>query len=504
MTTLDIKDLQVSVSTEDGPKEILKGVTLTINSGETHAIMGPNGSGKSTLAYSIAGHPKYDVTGGTVTLDGEDVLAMSVDERARAGLFLAMQYPVEVPGVSVSNFLRTAKTALDGEAPKLRTWVKDVNTALENLNLDPSFGTRNVNEGFSGGEKKRHEIAQLELLNPQVAILDETDSGLDIDALKIVAAGRQPVPRAGGQGRPADHALHPDPALHRARLRARLRRRQDRRAGRRRARRGARGRGLRQVPPGSGLSMSTVEGLLPELEVVRKDFPILERTLAGGYPLVYLDSANTSQKPQVVIDAMVDHLERHNANIARAMHQLGAESTEAFESARDTVAAFIHAPSRDEVIFTKNASEALNLAANTLAWPGPFQVGPGDEVVITEMEHHSNIVPWQLLTERTGATLRWFGLTDDGRLDLSNIDDLITERTKVVSLTWVSNMLGTINPVAADRGAGPRGRRAGRRGRLAGRPAAAGRRGRLRRRPAGLHRPQVRRPDRHRRALGPA
>jgi cysteine desulfurase / selenocysteine lyase len=190
-----------------------------------------------------------------------------------------------------------------------------------------------------------------------------------------------------------------------------------------------------------------MEGLLPELEVVRKDFPILERTLAGGMPLVYLDSANTSQKPQVVIDTMVDHLERHNANIARAMHQLGAESTEAFESARDRVASFIKAPSRDEVVFTKNASEALNLVANTLAWGGPFQVGPGDEVVITEMEHHSNIVPWQLLTERTGATLRWFGLTDDGRLDLSNVDDLITERTKVVSLTWVSNMLGTINPI---------------------------------------------------------
>jgi cysteine desulfurase/selenocysteine lyase len=195
-------------------------------------------------------------------------------------------------------------------------------------------------------------------------------------------------------------------------------------------------------------TLPELPGLLPELEVVRKDFPILERTLAGGVPLVYLDSANTSQKPQVVIDAMVDHLEHHNANIARAMHQLGAESTEAFESARDRVAAFLNAPSRDEVVFTKNASEALNLAANTLAWPGPFQVGPGDEVLITEMEHHSNIVPWQLLTERTGATLRWFGLTDDGRLDLSNIDDLITERTKVVSLTWVSNMLGTINPVA--------------------------------------------------------
>lgn len=190
-------------------------------------------------------------------------------------------------------------------------------------------------------------------------------------------------------------------------------------------------------------------GLLPELEVIRKDFPILERTLADGRPLVYLDSANTSQKPQVVIDTMVDHLERHNANISRAMHQLGAESTEAFEAARDKVTSFIGAPSRDEVIFTKNATESLNLVANTLAWArGDLAVGEGDEVVITEMEHHSNIVPWQLLTERTGATLRWFGLTDDGRLDLSDIDSLITERTKVVALTWVSNMLGTINPVA--------------------------------------------------------
>jgi cysteine desulfurase/selenocysteine lyase len=191
-----------------------------------------------------------------------------------------------------------------------------------------------------------------------------------------------------------------------------------------------------------------MDGLLPDLELIRKDFPILQRTLAGGYPLVYLDSANTSQKPQVVIDTMVDHLERHNANVARAMHQLGAESSEAFEAARDKVAAFVKAPSRDEVVFTKNASEALNLVANTLAWPGPFRVGEGDEVVITEMEHHSNIVPWQLLTERTGATLRWFGLTDDGHLDTSDVDDLITERTKVVSLTWVSNMLGTVNPVA--------------------------------------------------------
>ncbi|MER6938045.1 Fe-S cluster assembly ATPase SufC [Nocardioides sp. NPDC127514] len=189
MSTLEIKDLTVSVNTEDGAKEILKGVTLTINSGETHAIMGPNGSGKSTLAYSIAGHPKYTITGGTVTLDGEDVLEMSVDERAKAGLFLAMQYPVEVPGVSVANFLRTAKTALDGEAPKLRTWVKDVNGAMNKMHLDPTFSQRSVNEGFSGGEKKRHEIAQLDILDPAVALLDEIDSGLDIDALKVVSEG---------------------------------------------------------------------------------------------------------------------------------------------------------------------------------------------------------------------------------------------------------------------------------------------------------------------------
>ena len=197
------------------------------------------------------------------------------------------------------------------------------------------------------------------------------------------------------------------------------------------------------------MSVTTgLPGLLPGLEVIRKDFPILERRLSGDRPLVYLDSANTSQKPQCVIDAMVDHLEHHNANVARAMHQLGAESSAAFEAARDKVAALLNAPSRDEVIFTKNASEALNLVANTMAWAGPLEVKAGDRVVITEMEHHSNIVPWQLLTERKGAELRWFGLTDDGQLDLSNIDELITEQTKVVSLTWVSNMLGTVNPVA--------------------------------------------------------
>ena len=198
MATLEIRDLHVSVDTEQGSKEILRGVDLTVAQGETHAIMGPNGSGKSTLAYSIAGHPKYHVTGGSVTLDGEDVLAMKVDERARAGIFLAMQYPVEVPGVTVSNFLRTAKTAIDGQAPKLRTWTKDVKAAMEQLRIDPAFANRNVNEGFSGGEKKRHEILQMELLGPKIAVLDETDSGLDVDALKIVSEGVNRV-RAGGE-----------------------------------------------------------------------------------------------------------------------------------------------------------------------------------------------------------------------------------------------------------------------------------------------------------------
>ena len=189
MSVLEIKNLQVSVATEGGDKEILRGVDLTVRSGETHAIMGPNGSGKSTLAYSIAGHPKYSITGGSVTLDGKDILEMSVDERAKAGLFLAMQYPVEVPGVSVSNFLRTAVTAIRGEAPKVRTWVGEVKDAMASLNIDTAFSERNVNEGFSGGEKKRHEILQLELLKPKIAILDETDSGLDVDALRIVSEG---------------------------------------------------------------------------------------------------------------------------------------------------------------------------------------------------------------------------------------------------------------------------------------------------------------------------
>jgi len=188
---------------------------------------------------------------------------------------------------------------------------------------------------------------------------------------------------------------------------------------------------------------------------IRKDFPILERTVRDGQPLVYLDSANTSQKPRQVLDALADFYERHNANIHRATHQLGEEATQAYEGARVTVAGFIGAAEPAEVVFTKNVSEAINLVAYSMGnasatgQRGRFALGPGDEIVITEMEHHSNIVPWQLLCQRTGATLRWFGVTPEGRLDTSNIDGLITERTKLVAFAHQSNVLGTINPVRA-------------------------------------------------------
>jgi cysteine desulfurase/selenocysteine lyase len=190
-----------------------------------------------------------------------------------------------------------------------------------------------------------------------------------------------------------------------------------------------------------------------DVGLVRKDFPILERQVRGGRPLVYLDSANTSQKPRQVIEAISGFYERHNANIHRATHELGEEATEAYEGARIKVAGFIGAHDESEVVFTKNISEAINLVAYSMGnasvagGPDRFRLGPGDEIVVTEMEHHSNLVPWQLLCQRTGATLRWFGVTADGRLDLSNIDDLITERTKLVSLVHQSNVLGTINPV---------------------------------------------------------
>lgn len=185
----------------------------------------------------------------------------------------------------------------------------------------------------------------------------------------------------------------------------------------------------------------------------RKDFPILDRTVRGGRPLVYLDSANTSQKPRQVIDAVTGFYERHNANIHRATHELGEEATEAYEGARIKVSRFIGAADEAEVIFTKNVSEAINLVAYSIGnatmagGPARLALRPGDEIVISEMEHHSNIIPWQLLCQRTGARLRWFGVTQDGRLDLSRLDELITERTRLVALAHQSNVLGTVNPI---------------------------------------------------------
>jgi cysteine desulfurase / selenocysteine lyase len=187
-----------------------------------------------------------------------------------------------------------------------------------------------------------------------------------------------------------------------------------------------------------------------DVERIRKDFPVLSRELPGGRPLVYLDSGNSSQKPVQVVETMREHLAMHYGNVGRAMHVLGAESTQAFEDARDKVAAFVGAPSRDEIVFTKNASEALNLVAysfgNRTNEDPRFTLGPGDEIVVSEMEHHSNIVPWQMLAQRTGATLKWFGVTDEGRLDLSG--EVVTERTKIISIAHQSNVLGTVNPVA--------------------------------------------------------
>ncbi len=179
-----------------------------------------------------------------------------------------------------------------------------------------------------------------------------------------------------------------------------------------------------------------------DVSVIRKDFPILQREVRPGVPLVYLDSAATSQKPLQVLDAMRDYNEHHNANVHRGIHTLAEEATALYEGARAKVATFIGAADPREVVFGKNSTEALNLLAHVL----PF--GPGDEVVITEMEHHSNIVPWQLACQRTGATLKWIGLTDDGRLDLADLYRVITERTKVVAFVHQSNLLGTVNPVA--------------------------------------------------------
>ena len=329
--------------------------------------MGPNGSGKSTLAYSIAGHPKYTVTDGTVTLDGQDVLAMTVDERARAGLFLAMQYPVEVPGVSISNFLRTAATAVRGEAPKLRTWVKEVKRAMKRLDIDPAFAERNVNEGFSGGEKKRHEMLQLELLKPKIAILDETDSGLDVDALRVVSRGRQPGPRTGDVG--VLLITHYTRILRYITpgLRARLRRRPDRRLRRRRACRRARERGLRASTEPADRQHDDRLGRHGGRREGAGRLPDSGRestTTAAGLPR----QRATTSEAAAVLDAEREYNERHNANVHRGIHTLAEEATALYEGGREKVADFIGAadPRRDRLHQERHrGSESARLLARS-------------------------------------------------------------------------------------------------------------------------------------------
>ena len=349
---------------------------------------------------------------------------------------------------------------------------------MTDLAIDPVFAQRNVNEGFSGGEKKRHEILQLELLDPKIAILDETDSGLDIDALKVVADGVNRYRAKDGPRRAADHALHPDPAVRAAGLRARVRRRPDRRA-----------RAARSWPSSwrpAATRSSSRRGLRHDLRCGQDPEGLPDpgapgpRRAAAGLPgqREHLAEAPPGDRRDVATSTSGT-----TRTSTAASHQLGEEATAAYEGARLAVASFIGARDATEVVFTKNISEGINLVAYALsnaATAGQdaarLAVGPGDEIVITEMEHHSNIVPWQLLCQRTGATLRWFGVTDDGRLDLSQLDELITERTKLVALAHQSNVLGTVNPVKLIAARAHAGRRAGagRRGPVG--PAPAGRR----------------------------
>ncbi len=420
-----------------------------MNSGETHALMGPNGSGKSTLSYAIAGHPKYKVTSGSITLDGEDVLEMSVDERARAGLFLAMQYPVEVPGVSMSNFLRTAATAVRGEAPKLRHWVKEVKAAMDDLDIDPSFAERSVNEGFSGGEKKRHEILQLGLLKPKIAILDETDSGLDVDALRVVSEGvnRYAEETHGGVLLITHYTRilrYIQPQFVHVFVGGRIVE--------------SGGPELADELDANGYERFTQQAARREpshdrlgavaldLTRIRADFPILKRVMRGGNQLAYLDSGATSQRPLQVLDAERDFLTTSNGAVHRGAHQLMEESTDAYEQGRADIAAFVGADA-DELVFTKNATEAINLVSYVLG-DNRFEhaVGPGDVIVTTELEHHANLIPWQELARRTGATLSWYGVTDDGRIDLDSLQ--LDERVKVVAFSHHSNVTGAVAPVA--------------------------------------------------------
>ena len=412
------------LATERPP--ILRGLDLTVNAGEVHAIMGPNGSGKSTLGSTLMGSPEYEVTAGTIEFLGDDVTDWPTDERAKAGMFLAFQYPQEIAGVSVIQFLRQAQSArkgIDLSVLELRLATMDW---MKRLGMDSSFVDRYLNEGFSGGEKKRNEIMQMAILEPELAILDETDSGLDIDALRVVARGIREVrvdrPSMGvvlitHYQRLLDEVT-PDHihilvdgrivATGGMELAEQLER-DGYDAFRPTAGAGA----TSGVPAGAGGSTRELSTMTLDVATIRKEFPILDREIDGA-PIVYLDSGNTSQKPRQVIDAMSNFLEQSYAPINRSSYRLAGEATDAYEHGRQSIARFINAPSADEVVFTKNATESINLVAQT--W-GRTNLTAGDVVVLTQMEHHANIVPWHMLAAERGIEIRWIPLTADGRLD---------------------------------------------------------------------------------------
>ena len=433
---LEVSDLHVRVE----GAEILRGVDLSVGAGEVHALMGPNGAGKSTLATTLLGNPSYEVTRGAIRLDGEDVTHWGTEVRAKAGMFLAFQYPEAISGVSVTQFLRQAMSARQG----IDLSVLEVRFALtewmDRLGMDPAFAERYLNEGFSGGERKRNEILQMALLEPRVAVLDETDSGLDVDALAVVGRGvhtvRDVAPRDGGAGR------HPLPATAR-RPRPRPGPPHDRRADRARAAgaswpRASRPRATTHGGRDMALNLDPID-----VEIVRKDFPLLTRTVHDR-PIVYLDSAASSLQPRSVITAIERYYETTHANVHRGVYATAEEATWCYENARRLVGRFVGAPEPDhEIVFTKNATEAINLVA--WSW-GRANLGAGDAIVLTEMEHHANIVPWQMLAAERGVELRFIPIDGAGRLDLSDLDRLL-DGAKLVGVAAMSNVLGTINPL---------------------------------------------------------
>ena len=444
MADLEIRNLHVSA--ED--KEILKGLDLEVSKGEVHALMGPNGSGKSTLANAIMGHPALEVTEGEIFFEGEEITEADPEERSRAGLFMAFQYPVAIPGVTVAKYLRMAINAhreARGESQiSLKDFRRDTEAAMELVNIPREFSSRYVNDGFSGGEKKRLEILQLAMLRPQIAVLDETDSGPRHRRAAGRRRGRQQL-RRPRDGRADHHPLPAHPAPGRARLRPRHVRRADRQAGRPRAGHRARGEGLRLDPRGGRRRRRepTTAATFP-IEKVRESFPALAREV-NGQPVAYLDSGASSQRVLASIQAVDRYERRHHSNVHRGSHTLSAEATAAYEGARATVADHLGAADRREVVFVRNATEAINLVAR--AW-GDANVGAGDRIVLTEMEHHSNIVPWQQLAERAGAEIDWVPVTDDGLLDLDAYATLLERGPKLVAVAHVSNVLGTENPLA--------------------------------------------------------